>query len=228
MRFPRSGGVLVHPTSFPGPYGIGDLGDSAYGFIDFLARSRQSIWQVLPLGPTGYADSPYQSFSAFAGNPLLISPDKLVEENYLPSGALAAVPAFPAGEVDFGPVIDFKNGLLKTAFEHFRLASSADQRKAYESFSEANMDWLEDFALYMALKHLHIEKDGGVWNTWPKPIARRDPAAVREWSHTLADEVALHKFTQFLFFEQWLALKSYANGLGHTGCRRRAHLRGLR
>jgi 4-alpha-glucanotransferase len=214
MRFPRSGGVLLHPTSFPGPYGIGDLGDNAYEFIDFLARSGQSVWQVLPLGPTGYADSPYQSFSAFAGNPLLISPDRLVEDDYLHQDALAEVPDFPAGAVDFGPVIDFKNGLLKRAFDHFRLAATGGQRSAYESFSEANMDWLEDFALFMALKHLHIENQGGVWNTWPDPIARRDPAALREWSRRLADEVALHKFGQFLFFEQWLALKRYANGRG--------------
>ena len=214
MRFPRSGGVLLHPTSFPSRYGIGDLGESAYAFIDFLAGSGQSVWQVLPLGPTGYADSPYQSFSAFGGNPLLISPDRLVDENYLPPDATAHVPDFPAGAVDFGPIIDYKNRLLKAAFDHFRLFSSPEQRKAYEIFSEANMDWLEDFALFMALKQLHIEEAGGVWNTWPKAIARRELEAVREWSHELADEVALHKFGQFLFFEQWLALKSYANDRG--------------
>ena len=102
MRFPRTAGVLAHPTSFPGRYGIGDLGGAAYNFVDFLVKSRQSLWQILPLGPTGYGDSPYQSFSAFAGNPLLISPDKLVQDGYLPAAALEDVPPFPKDNVDFG------------------------------------------------------------------------------------------------------------------------------
>ena len=121
MRFPRSAGVLAHPTSFPGRYGIGDLGGAAYHFIDFLVKGRQSLWQILPLGPTGYGDSPYQSFSAFAGNPLLISPDKLVQDGYLPSTALEEVPPFPKDKVDYGWVIDFKRKLLLRTFEQFQV-----------------------------------------------------------------------------------------------------------
>src|SRR5690554_5134144 len=119
MRFKRAAGVLVHPTCFPSRYGIGDLGDAAYHFVDFLGAAKQSLWQVLPLGPTGYGDSPYQSFSAFAGNPLLISPDRLVEQGYLPAEAVQNVPALPSHEVDFGPVIAYKSGLLRQAYEHF-------------------------------------------------------------------------------------------------------------
>src|SRR5687768_2061223 len=108
MRFPRSAGILLHPTSFPGRYGVGDLGDAAYQFVHFLAKSKQSLWQVLPLGPTSYGDSPYQSFSSFAGNPLLVSPDRLVQAGYLPAEAIQRVPPFPASRVDFGPVIEYK------------------------------------------------------------------------------------------------------------------------
>jgi 4-alpha-glucanotransferase len=214
MNFPRSAGVLLHPTSFPGRYGIGDLGDEAYRFLDFLAESRQTLWQILPLGPTGYGDSPYQSFSAFAGNPLLISPDRLVAQGYLPAEAVAVVPDFPEERVDFGPVIGYKNGLLAQAFDHFRQAGTAAQREAYEAFVAENAAWLDDYALFMALKQVHVEHEGGVWNTWPEEIARRTPAAIQAWSERLVDDVAFHKFLQFLFFEQWLALKAYANERG--------------
>jgi 4-alpha-glucanotransferase len=120
MRFSRSAGILLHPTSLPGRFGIGDLGDAAYKFVDFLVQGKQSLWQILPLGPTGYADSPYQSFSAFAGNPLLISPVMMVEEGYLPPEALEEVAAFPRHKVDFGPVIEFKNGLFDQAHALWR------------------------------------------------------------------------------------------------------------
>jgi len=189
MRFPRSGGVLLHPTSLPGPYGIGDLGNSAYRFIDFLVRSRQRLWQVLPLGPTGYGDSPYQCFSAFAGNPLLISPDRLVQEGFLPPEAVQHVPDFPVDRVDYGPVIVYKRALLQRARAH-------------------------DFALFMAIKTHHMHEQGGVWNTWPRDIALRQAEAMQHWSERLADQVSLHKFQQFLFFRQWLELKRYANDRG--------------
>src|SRR5690606_20095847 len=185
-----------------------------YRFLDFLAESKQSLWQILPLGPTGYGDSPYQSFSAFAGNPLLISPDRLVADGYLPAEAVAEVPEFPAGRVDFGPVIDYKNGLLRQAYAHFRAAGTPEQRAAFESFAAQEAGWLDDFAFFMALKQKHVEQHGGVWNTWPAEIARRTPEGMRRWSEALADDVELHKFLQFLFFEQWLALKAYANERG--------------
>jgi 4-alpha-glucanotransferase len=211
MRFPRSSGLLLHPTSLPSPFGIGDFGPHAYAFVDFLVKSQQSIWQVLPLGPTGYGDSPYQSFSAFAGNPLLISPERLVADGYLAADALRDVPAFPSDRVDYGPVIDYKQALLRRAFAQFQAEGSVAQRESFTRFVGAEADWLDDFALFMALKNHHVAKHGGVWNTWPEAIARREPEAVRAWSSRLREDVEQHRFLQFLFFEQWLALKAYAN-----------------
>ena len=214
MRFERAAGILLHPTSFPGRYGIGDFGDAAYQFVDFLVASKQSLWQILPLGPTGYGDSPYQSFSAFAGNPLLISPDRLVREGYLPETAVHTLPAFPQHEVDFGPVINYKNLLLQQAHEHFLTNGTDPQQAAYQQFCRNNGTWLDDFALFMALKNHHVEHEGGVWNTWPRDIALREPEAMAGWSETLSHEIDRHKFLQFLFFQQWLSLKAYANERG--------------
>lgn len=214
MRFPRSGGILAHPTVFPSRYGIGDLGDAAYHFVDFLVKSGQRLWQLLPLGPTGFGDSPYQSFSAFAGNPLLISPDRLVRHGYLPMDAITHVPNFPVHRVDFGPVIGYKRELLRRAHSHYRAHGTADQRAAHDRFCREQAGWLGDFALFMALKTHHMQEQGGVWNTWPEELARRVPAALDQWSTKLADQVALHRFEQFLFFQQWLELKAYANDRG--------------
>lgn len=213
MRFPRSAGVLLHPTSFPGRYGIGDLGEAAYQFVHFLANSKQTLWQVLPLGPTSYGDSPYQSFSSFAGNPLLINPDWLVQAGYLPAAAIKSVPPFPANKVDFGPVIEYKNQLLDKAYDHFLAHSTAEQQAAYQQFTAANSLWLEDFALFMALKNHHQDQDGGVWNKWPAEIARRQPQAIAEWSKKLSRQLDRHRFAQFLFDQQWQELKSFANSL---------------
>lgn len=214
MRFPRSAGVLAHPTSFPSRYGIGDLGGAAYHFVDFLGKAGQSLWQILPLGPTGYGDSPYQCFSAFAGNPLLISPDKLVQEGYLPPEAVAEVPPFPTDNVDFGWIIDYKYDLLRQAYAHFQIYGLGEQRDAFAAFCEEQAAWLDDYALFMALKNHHVEHEGGVWNTWPDEIAHRQPEAMAAWSEKLADVVHTYKFWQFLFFNQWLDLKTYANDHG--------------
>lgn len=214
MVFKRAAGILLHPTSLPGRYGIGDLGPRAYQFVDFLVQAGQSLWQTLPLGPTGYADSPYQSFSSFAGNPLLISPDKLIEAGYLPPEAVENVPPFPSHEVDYGPVIPYKMGLLRQAFDYFEANATAVQQTTLDKFCETQAFWLEDFALFMALKQEHVDQNGGVWNTWPRDIAMRDPKAMKAWGKKLAHEVAFHKFTQFLFFEQWITLKRYANEKG--------------
>lgn len=211
MRFSRSAGVLLHPTSLPGRYGIGDLGPSAYTFFDFLEKSGQSLWQILPLGPTGYGDSPYQCFSAFAGNPLLISPDLLVKEGYLPAAAVEDAPNFPGARVDYGHVIDYKHDLFRQAFDHFQKNGSAGQRADFDAFCDEEAAWLDDFALFMAVKNHFAEHEGGVWNRWPEGIARRTPAGMKKWSQKLADEIRYHKFLQHLFFEQWLALKAYAN-----------------
>lgn len=214
MQFTRSSGVLLHPTSLPGRYGIGDLGPSAYRFIDFLASSKQSFWQLLPLGPTGYGDSPYQSFSAFAGNPLLLSPDRLAADGYLPQEALGDIPTFPANRVDYGRVIPYKEQLLRQAFAGFQANSGQATQEAFHAFCSDNTHWLEDFALFMTFKTRYLHQDGGVWTSWPEEIARRDTAALKRWSHVLADEIAYHKFLQFAFVRQWQALKQYARERG--------------
>ncbi|MCP4362756.1 MAG: 4-alpha-glucanotransferase, partial [Chloroflexi bacterium] len=211
MRFKRAAGILLHPTSLPSRYGIGDFGKAAYRFVDFLIDSKQALWQILPLGPTGYGDSPYQCFSAFAGNPLLISPDKLVDEGYLPAAAVATIPPFPNNSVDFGAVIDYKTALLKEAYLHFQKQGTAEQQEALQKFNAENSFWLDDYALFMALKNEHKQHEGGVWSSWPQEIALRQPKAMKAWAEKLANEVALHKFRQHIFFKQWLALKSYAN-----------------
>jgi 4-alpha-glucanotransferase len=204
MRYPRSSGILLHPTSLPGRYGIGDLGPEAYRFIDFLHETGQSIWQVLPLGPTGYGDSPYQCFSAFAGNPLLISPDFLVEQGHLSPADVNRVPDFPAAQVDYGPVIEFKTGLLTKAFDNFRRRNNTQEKDAFAAFCDGKRAWLDDYALFMALKEHH---GGAVWSTWQRDIAGRQPQAIAHWAQALADEIDRFKYLQFEFFQQWAALR---------------------
>jgi 4-alpha-glucanotransferase len=211
MRFQRSSGVLCHPTSFPSRYGIGDLGRGAHEFVDWLAAAGQQLWQVLPLGPTGYGDSPYQSFSAFAGNPLLISPDGLVWDGLLPAEMLAEVPDFPAQRVDFGAVIDYKQNLLKRSYEHFLTHASALQKASFAAFRERASGWLADYGLFMALKAAH---GGGSWHGWPRHIRLREPEALAHYREIHADSASFQEYVQWLFASQWEALKTYANGLG--------------
>jgi len=169
------------------------------------------LWQMLPLGPTGYGDSPYQSFSSFAGNPLLISFDVLVEEGLLSAEDVAQVPAFPADAVDFGPVIQYKTGLLSRSFERFKSGQAPHHRDEFEAFCQANRGWLDDFAAFMAVKEAH---GGAVWTTWEPDIAHHKAAAILDWSHRLADGVQRHKYGQYLFFGQWAELKRAANARG--------------
>src|SRR3990172_6224517 len=211
MRFPRSSGILLHPTSLPGRHGIGDLGDDAYRFVDFLVGAKQSLWQVLPLGPTGYGDSPYQCFSAFAGNPLLISPDKLIEDKLLTPKDVRDRPPFPADHVDYGRVIPYKFELLRLAARRFKSGANGSIAAAFDAFCREQASWLDEFALFMALKDAH---QGAVWNTWEEGLAMREPTALRRWRGQLADAVFSHMFFQFLFFRQWLAVKRYANDRG--------------
>lgn len=214
MEFERASGVLLHPSSLPSPYGIGDFGQSAYAFVHFLIDSGQSLWQVLPLGLTGYGDSPYQSFSSFAGNPLLISPEKLVEDGLLNAAAIAEKPNFPSHEVDYGPVIPYKISLLEKSFAYFQGKGTAVQQKAFKTFCDEHKAWLDDFAFFMALKNHHADQDGGVWNTWPQEIAMRQPKGIEKWQKKLAEQIEFQKYQQFLFFDQWLDLKAYANERG--------------
>ncbi|MGC2111757.1 MAG: 4-alpha-glucanotransferase, partial [Candidatus Korobacteraceae bacterium] len=202
MIFPRSSGILLHPTSLPGPHGIGELGAEAHEFADFLRDSGQRIWQVLPLGPTGYGDSPYQCFSAFAGNPLLISLDRLVEEGYLDGRDLADRPDFTSDDVDYGTVIAWKLPLLRKAYESF--ARGAD-RTEFEAFCQRHSAWLDEYALFMALKDVH---QLAAWNEWGRDLALREPAALGRARRDLRDTIECNKFIQFEFERQWCDLKA--------------------
>ncbi|MEZ5425352.1 MAG: 4-alpha-glucanotransferase [Pyrinomonadaceae bacterium] len=211
MKFPRASGVLLHPTSLPGDYGIGDLGREAYNFVDFLYSAKQTYWQILPLGPTGFGDSPYQCFSAFAGNTNLISPEILVEEGLLTEEDLEDKPDFPEEKVDFGAVIDWKNEILRKAYENFRRTTSVTLRGSFESFSQLVAGWLEEYALFRAIKMTQGQK---MWLEWEKPLRLRDEDALAKAHEDLIEEVLAQKFYQFLFFKQWNRLKNYANGKG--------------
>lgn len=213
MKVQRSSGILLHPTSLPGPYGAGDLGPEAFSFIEFLAQAGQKIWQVLPLNPTGYGDSPYQCFSAFAGNPLLISLDLLAEQGLLSNADLAGVPALPTRSIDYGAVIAFRFAMLREAAIKFfsTLDREAKRQAQYEKFCAEQSDWLEDYGLFMALKDAH----GGIaWTGWDRELAGRDPAALARWSERLAGEIAAYKFWQFEFFRQWGAVREACNRKG--------------
>jgi len=211
MRFPRQSGILMHPTSLPGRYGIGDLGDQALRFADFVAAAGQGYWQVLPLSPTGYGDSPYQGLSAFAGNPMLISPERLVGMGHLSAADLEDMPHFADDRVDFGPVIYHKMRLLNKAFVNFRRHAPDSQRAAFADFCEAQAAWLDDFALFMALKEAH---DLRPWHEWEEGAAKRAPEALARWRQDLSDEIENQKYRQWQFFDQWLAVKGYANERG--------------
>lgn len=207
MNFPRASGVLLHPTSLPNDFGIGDLGPSAYEFVDFLVEARQTYWQVLPLGPTGYGDSPYQCFSAFAGNTLLISPEKLIDRGLLTSADLASKPDFECGRADYGGVYEWKNAILPIAYRRFKVAASVELRGAFESFAFENASWLDDYALFRAIK---ASQDQKAWYEWDAPLKLREPGALAFIREHLDDEIGAQKFFQFLFFLQWAELKEYA------------------
>ncbi|MCL1862167.1 MAG: 4-alpha-glucanotransferase [Defluviitaleaceae bacterium] len=207
---PRASGVLVHPTSFPGHFGMGDLGWGAYQFVDFLKRAKQKLWQVLPLGPTGYGDSPYQSFSSFAGNHYLISPDELQKQGWLSDADVNDKPWFDPRSIDYGWAIEYKMKLLRKAFECFKANATAAQKNKLSKFCKQN-DWLDDYALFYALKD-HF--GGQVWHKWPTPLAKRNTAALAEARKTHADAIEFCKFLQYEFFRQWSNLKEYANEAG--------------
>ncbi len=209
--FPRSSGVLLHPTSLPGRYGIGDLGPYAYRFVDWLESAGQTIWQVLPLGPTSYGDSPYQSLSTFAGNTLLISFDQLIEDGWLLAEDVKNVPPFSPYLVEFGRVITYHNQILAKAYDRFTTSASAGQKSAFAAWCAEQAYWLEDFALFASLKHLY---GGKPWVEWPIGEALHQPDAIAAARQKHSRSVEEHKFRQWLFFRQWNALREYAHQKG--------------
>lgn len=208
MNYKRSSGIILHPTSLPGPDGIGDLGPEAYRWVHFLEEAGVGLWQVLPLGPTGYGDSPYQCFSAFAGNPYLVSPAMLLDDGLLARADLAARPQFSAGQVDYGAVIPWKLAILEKAYQRFQKSQPPKIGKEFDDFKSAQAFWLADYALFMAIKEAN---SGVAWNEWPKPFRMRDEAALKQFQAEHGDKIEQIKFGQFLFFKQWNALHQYAN-----------------
>jgi 4-alpha-glucanotransferase len=210
MVFPRSSGILLHPTSLPGPYGIGDMGPMARRFVDWLANAGQRYWQMLPLCPTGAGDSPYSSFSSFAANPLLLSPDFLAREGIVDEAALADLPQFDENYVDYGVVHEWKEGLLRQAWQG-AARQTRGFSEVFKAFSQGQREWLEDYALFMALKREH---GGAHWVDWPKPLAQREESALEEARERLSEEIAFHRFVQFLLSRQWQSLREYAHARG--------------
>lgn len=211
MTFTRSSGILLHPTSLPGPFGIGDLGPAAYAFADFLVSSGQGLWQMLPLGPTGYGDSPYACYSAFAGNTLLISPDQLITEGLLSTSELPTEVSMPGQSVNFEQVHQIKGDLLGRAYRNHKQTNNVPLRDEFEDFTQRSGSWLDDYALFRALKDVH----GGIaWNEWKPELRSRQPAALEEAREQLRQEIEAQKFYQFLFSRQWFALKTYCNDRG--------------
>lgn len=201
----RCAGILLHPTSLPGPYGIGDLGLEAYKWIDFLHSSGMGLWQILPLGPTGYGDSPYQCFSAFAGNPYLVSPDLLLKEKLITAEDLQDKPDFPEGSVDYGQVIKWKLMLLQRAFDHF--SGRHELSDQFTQFQEIHRAWLDDFSLFMALKDLHQLQ---AWVHWEPAYRSRKEKTLEQVRIEHKATIKKYAFSQFVFSRQWQALKEYA------------------
>jgi 4-alpha-glucanotransferase len=206
----RASGVLLHVTSLPSPFGIGDVGPSAFAWVDRLAEAGQAWWQVLPLGPTGFGDSPYQALSSFTGNTLLISPDRLIEDGLL-SASDCARGSFPATQVDYNTVIPFKNRCLDRAWENFRRRARPELHAAFDQFCESFAFVLNDFSLFMALKDRF---DGRAHQEWPVDILRREPAALAAARSELAEQLDRYRFFQFLASRQWRSLREYAHSHG--------------
>jgi 4-alpha-glucanotransferase len=210
MNFPRASGILLHPSSLPGAFGIGDLGPEAYRFADFLSASGQTLWQTLPLGPTAASSSPYACYSGFGGNPLLISPDLLISDGLLNNSDLPHVTS-SATHVDFGAANSLKQTILTRAFDHHHENPDPVRQAAFELFKQRSADWLDDYALFRALKDAN---NGAGWIDWEQALKHGDSAALDLARERLKLSIERHKFSQFLFFEQWFALKAYGNERG--------------
>jgi 4-alpha-glucanotransferase len=211
MNFERSSGILLHPTSLPGPFGSGDLGAASYHFVDWLIVAGQKLWQMLPLGPVGMGDSPYMCLSAFAGEPMLIDLQELSDRGWLPKSELQNLPVFDQQKVHYGNVKAFRMSKLRIASANFFAKSSKDESDDFQSFCKRQKAWLEDYSLFMSL----IQKyNGAEWSTWEHDIVKRTPAAMKAIRKELEHEIKFWEFTQWCFFRQWFALKNYANERG--------------
>lgn len=211
MNLERCSGVLLHPTSLPGPHGVGSFDQEAYDWIDFLVASQQTVWQVLPLGPTSFGDSPYQSFSTHAGNPYLLGLNRMVADGLLEACDLAEVPSFPSDRVDFGGLFHWKLPLLKKAAGRLDASAPTPQAADFREFCQAEAWWLEDYALFMALKDAF---DSQAWNQWPEELRLRRPEALDQARSRHAPALHAHRFMQWVFDRQWKALREYANQRG--------------
>ncbi|WP_324758046.1 4-alpha-glucanotransferase [Haloarcula montana] len=213
MRFNRRSGVFLHLSSLPSPHGIGDLGAGARSFVDFLDRAGQSLWQICPLGPTAaiHGHSPYQTFSGFAGNPLLVDLEWLVDRGYLDSGTAVPPSSVDDHEVNYESVAQFKRDCLREAFETFQDAPTGSDGQSFAEFREREADWLADYALFRALKR---EFDGALWTEWPDDVTTREPETLGTYREELADEIEFRAFCQWVFDEQWRELRAYASDHG--------------
>ena len=207
----RTSGILLHPTSLPSPYGIGDLGKAAYDFIDFLEKAGQHLWQILPLTPTGYGNSPYSSFSAFAGQPLLISPEHLEKMGLLEEWELDTAPENNEDLVEYDKVSKWKTQIFKLAFSRFEMKEDKELKKQYRQFVKENTYWLNDYAIYMACRDMQGQKE---WFKWDEKYLKSTQKVKAELKKTLKDEIKYYCFIQFLFYKQWAELKAYANEKG--------------
>lgn len=211
MRLPRTSGILLHPTSLPGPHGAGDLGPAAYHFVDWLQSAGQKLWQILPLGGVGPGNSPYMSSSAFAGNVLLIDLAELAACGWLTDADLVPDPGFRDDRIDYAALIPWRMARLARAAQACAEHATPAQRAAYEAFCAEHASWLEDYALFMALAEAHPGRD---WADWPAMLARREPAALRSAATAHAERIAFWRFGQWCFFRQWQRLRAYANARG--------------
>lgn len=211
MGLPRGSGILLHPTSLYGPHGSGDFGDAAFRFVEWLERAGQRLWQVMPLGPTGFGDSPYSSPSAFAGNPLLVSLGWLQGDGLLTEEDLRLDTPFPDQTVDYDRVTPYRMRLLRRAYDRLQVGAAPDLASRFDAYLNLAPSWLHDYALFTSIKE---NLGGGWWLDWPLEIRTREPKAVESWSHSLADEIRFHSFVQFLFHLQWSEVRSFANARG--------------
>ena len=211
VRLPRASGVLLHPTSLPGPHGSGDFGPAAYHFVDWLVTAGQRLWQILPLGGIGPGNSPYMSSSAFAGNLLMIDLAELRQQGWLDESDLEPVEGFSDQQLNFAAVVPFRMERLSRAAARFAESTDVAAKDAFALFCAQNANWLEDYALFMSLADAHHWQH---WSSWGEPLARRKPAALRAAIKKNGERIAFWKFCQWCFFRQWFNLKQYANQRG--------------